>query len=102
MNDHPITLRASQFSLHARPAQPRQNTSPSSLCKSSVLLKGLAEHEQLGLVVDREHTSTGNATKDVGTGTLEQRPSTLSGDDLTSGIEGGFVFDGLLNMISII
>ena len=100
MNDRPLTLRASPFSLHARPAQPQQNTSPSSLCKSSVLLEGLAEHEQLGLVVDREHTSTGNTAKDVGTGTLEQRSSTLSGDDLTSGIEGGLVFDGLMNIIS--
>lgn len=35
-------------------------------------LEFLAEHEELSLVVDGEHTSTGDTTEDVGTGTLEQ------------------------------
>jgi len=35
-------------------------------------LEGLAEHEELGLVVDGKHTSTSDTTEDVGTGTLEE------------------------------
>ena len=34
-------------------------------------LEGLAEHEQLDLVVDRKYTSTSDTTEDIGTGTLE-------------------------------
>ena len=34
------------------------------------LLEGLAEHEELGLVVDGQDTGTGNTTEDVGTSTL--------------------------------
>lgn len=41
-------------------------------------LVGLAEHEELDLVVDGQHTSTGDTTEDVGTGTLEERADTLS------------------------
>jgi len=58
-------------------------------------LVGLAEHEELGLVVDGEHTSTGNTTEDVSTGTLEERLDTLSGDDLPGSIESTIVFDSL-------
>jgi hypothetical protein len=47
------------------------------------------------LVIDGEHTGTGNTTKNVGTGTLEQRADTLGGDNLAEGIEGGLVLDGL-------
>jgi len=35
-------------------------------------LELLSEEEQLDLVVDGEHTSTGDTTEDVGTGTLEE------------------------------
>lgn len=35
-------------------------------------LELLAEHEQLGLVVNGKHTSTSDTTEDVGTGTLKQ------------------------------
>ena len=53
----------------------------------------LAEHDLLELVVEREHTSTSDTTEDVGTGTLEQRPRTLLGDDLGASIEHGLVVD---------
>lgn len=59
------------------------------------LLEGLAEKEDLELVVDREHTSTGDTTEDVGTGTLEERLDTLAGDNLLGGIERVLVLDGL-------
>lgn len=61
------------------------------------LFEFLAEHEQLHLVVDGQHTSTGNTTEDVGTGTLEERLDTLLGDDLLEGIDGRLVLDGLEN-----
>ncbi len=49
-------------------------------------LEGLAEHEQLDLVVDGENTGTGNTTEDVGTSTLEERADTFLGNNLTTGI----------------
>jgi hypothetical protein len=55
----------------------------------------LAEHDQLHLVVDGEHTGTGDTTENVGTSTLEERADTLSGDDLAGSIQGGLVLDGL-------
>ena len=36
------------------------------------LLEGLAEHEELNLIVDGQDTGTGDTTKDVGTCTLEE------------------------------
>lgn len=54
----------------------------------------LAEHELLGLVVERQDTSTSNTTEDVGTGTLEERLHTLLGNDLRTGVEHGLVVDG--------
>ncbi|KAG7144677.1 hypothetical protein HYQ46_006581 [Verticillium longisporum] len=56
---------------------------------------GLAEEEDLELVVDGQDTSTGNTTEDVGTGTLEERLDTLLGDDLATSVEGTGVVDGL-------
>lgn len=47
------------------------------------------------MVVDGEHTSTGNTTEDVGTGTLEERLDTLGLDDLLEGIDRRLVLDGL-------
>jgi hypothetical protein len=47
------------------------------------------------LIVDRQHTSTGDTTENVGTSTLEERPNTLFGDDLTASIQGRLVLDGL-------
>jgi len=35
-------------------------------------LEGLAEHEQLYLIVDGEHTGTSNTSEDVGTSALEE------------------------------
>lgn len=61
-------------------------------------LELLAEEDELDLVVDGEHTGTGNTTEDVGTSTLEERLDTLSGDDLAGGIHGGLVLDGLLQV----
>lgn len=58
-------------------------------------LEGLAEEEDLELIVDGEDTSTGDTTENVGTSTLEERLDTLLGDDLGSGIEGRLVLDGL-------
>jgi hypothetical protein len=58
-------------------------------------LEGLAEEEQLDLVVDGQHTGTSDTTEDVGTSTLEERADTLLGDDLLGGVDGGLVLDGL-------
>jgi hypothetical protein len=58
-------------------------------------LELLAEEDKLDLVVDGEHTSTGDTTEDVGTSTLEERLNTLSSDDLATGIEGRLVLDSL-------
>lgn len=58
-------------------------------------LEGLAEHQDLELVVDGQHTSTGDTTEDVGTGTLEEGLDTLLGNDLLEGIERALVLDGL-------
>jgi hypothetical protein len=58
-------------------------------------LELLAEHDELGLVVDGEHTGTGNTTENVGTSTLEERLDTLGGNDLAGGIHGTLVLDGL-------
>lgn len=58
-------------------------------------LEGLAEEEDLELVVDGEDTSTGDTTENVGTSTLEERLDTLLGNNLGSGIEGRLVLDGL-------
>ena len=63
-------------------------------------LELLAEHEELDLVVDGEHTSTGDTTEDVGTGTLEERLDTLLGDDLLASVEGRLVLDGLCEVVS--
>jgi hypothetical protein len=58
-------------------------------------LELLAEEDELGLVVDGEHTSTGDTTENVGTSSLEERLDTLSGDDLAGSIHGTLVLDGL-------
>jgi hypothetical protein len=47
------------------------------------------------LIVDGQHTSTGDTTENVGTSTLEERPETFLGNDLATGIERGLVLDGL-------
>lgn len=62
---------------------------------ASHLFELLAEEEELDLVVDRQDTSTGDTTEDVGTGTLEERLDTLLGDDLAGSVHGGRVLDGL-------
>lgn len=58
-------------------------------------LEGLAEEDDLELVVDGQDTSTGDTTEDVGTSTLEERLDTLLGDDLAGSIESTVVLDGL-------
>ena len=58
-------------------------------------LEGLAEHQNLELVIDGQHTSTSDTTEDVGTGTLEERLNALLGDDLLEGVERALVLDGL-------
>jgi hypothetical protein len=65
------------------------------LCKRYRLLEGLAEHQDLHLIVDGQHTGTGDTTEDVGTGTLEERLEALLGDDLATSIERRLVLDGL-------
>jgi len=64
-------------------------------CLTRSTLELLAEHEKLHLIVDGQDTSAGNTTENVGTSTLEERSNTLLGNDLTSGIEGTLVLDGL-------
>lgn len=58
-------------------------------------LEGLSEEKDLELIVDGEHTSTGDTTENVGTSTLEERLDTLLGDDLAGSIQGTVVLDGL-------
>ena len=59
------------------------------------LLEGLAEHQDLHLIVDGQDTGTGDTTENVGTCTLEERSETLLGNDLATGIEGRLVLNGL-------
>jgi len=56
---------------------------------------GLAEEDDLELIVTRQDTSTSDGTEDVGTSTLEEGLVTLLVDDLLEGIERGRVLDGL-------
>jgi len=53
----------------------------------------LAEHQLLELVVQRQDTSTGNTTENVGTGTLEEGLDTFSLDDLRTGVHHVLVVD---------
>ena len=62
-------------------------------------LELLSEEEELSLIVDGQHTGTGNTTENVGTSTLEERLDTFSSDDLLEGIEGGLVLDGLVDRL---
>jgi hypothetical protein len=72
-----------------------QPSSPRLYYRVYHLLEGLAEHQDLHLIVDGQDTSTGDTTENVGTCTLEERSETLLGDDLATSIEGRLVFDGL-------
>lgn len=63
---------------------------------ASHLFELLSEHEELHLIVERQDTSTGDTTKDVGTSSLEERLDTLLGDNLAGGIERRLVLDGLI------
>lgn len=56
---------------------------------------GLAEDEDLQLVVTGKHTSASNGTEDVGTSTLEEGLDTLLLDDLGEGVGRAPVLDGL-------
>ena len=58
-------------------------------------LVGLAEEQQLHLVVDGQHTSTSDTTENVGTSTLEERPHTFCSNDLATSVERALVFDSL-------
>ena len=62
---------------------------------SSNLLEGLAEEEDLELIVDGQDTSTGDTTEDVGTGTVEEGLDTIGSNNLAGGIEGVLVLDSL-------
>jgi hypothetical protein len=85
--------------IRHRPADLRAATSAAKVLSTHLvkirLLEGLAEHEELGLVVDGQDTGTGNTTEDVGSGTLEERLDTLLGDDLATSVDGRLVLDGL-------
>jgi len=59
------------------------------------LFEGLAEHEQLHLIVDGEHTSAGHTTEDVRTSALEERLHAFLSNDLPAGVDRGLVLDGL-------
>jgi hypothetical protein len=58
-------------------------------------LELLSEENELHLIVDGQDTGTGDTTENVGTSSLEERAGTLNSDDLTEGIEGRLVLDGL-------
>ena len=58
-------------------------------------LELLAEHEQLGLIVDGQNTSSCNPAQNVGAGPLEQRPDSLLSNDLSASVDRGLVLDGL-------
>jgi len=51
----------------------------------------LAEHDLLELVVERQHTSTGNTTENVGASTLEEGFGTFLSNDLGTSVEHGLV-----------
>ena len=75
---------------------PRSSLAPRLYYKvCDCLLEGLAEHQDLHLIVDGQDTGTGDTTENVGTCTLEERSETLLGDDLATGIKGRLVLDGL-------
>ena len=59
------------------------------------LLEGLAEHQDLHLIVDGQDTGTSDTTENVGTSTLEEGLEALLGDDLATGIQRRLVLDGL-------
>ena len=58
-------------------------------------LEGLAKEENLELIVDRQHTSTSDATQDIGTSALEERHDALLLDDLGPGVDRALVLDSL-------
>lgn len=58
-------------------------------------LVSFSKEKQLSLVIDGEHTSTGNAAEDIGTCTLEERPNTFLGNDLASSVQRRLVLDSL-------
>ena len=58
------------------------HSSPKEVRLTRTALELLAEHEKLDLVVDGEHTSTGDTTKNVGTSALEERGDALLSNDL--------------------
>ena len=59
------------------------------------LLELLSEEKKLDLVVDGQDTSTSDTTENVSTSTLEERLSTLLGDNLAGSVHGRAVLDGL-------
>ena len=69
-------------------------------CLAGSTLEGLAEHQELQLVVDGEHTGTSDTTENVGSGTLEQGHDTVLGNNLATSIEGALVLDSLLQVSS--
>lgn len=65
---------------------------PNINCRTHQKEKKLNEHcrtHLLELVVERQHTSTGNTTKNVGAGTLEEGLDTFLGDNLKKGAVSG-------------
>jgi len=64
-------------------------------CLSGTARVGLAEEDDLELIVTRQDTGTSDGTENVGTSTLEEGLVTLLVDDLLEGIERGLVLDGL-------
>ena len=49
-------------------------------------LESFTEHEQLSLIVDREHTGAGDTTKNVGTCALEERPHAFCSNNLAGSV----------------
>ena len=74
---------------------PPSTPSPLRRFGASRLFELLAEHEELRLIVDGEHTGTSDTTENVGTSTLEERSDTLLSHDLAECIHSTVVFDSL-------
>jgi len=60
-----LFVRANEFACRYRRSRMRVRL-------AGTALELLAEHEKLDLIVDGEHTSTGDTTKNVGASTLEE------------------------------
>jgi hypothetical protein len=57
-----------------------------SCCLSGTTLELLSEEDELDLIIDGQHTGTGNTTENVGSSTLEEGTDTFNSDNLLESI----------------